>query len=205
MCEKCQVGMMEEEQICPVCSRLSRYSVRHENCDIRRTCEGLVSFWQYEGVVKKLISEAKYEGYFDQLRDLTRMSLDLIDRDEFVFFRKFLEIKPVVVPVPLFGSRERERGFNQAKIIAEVVAREWRLDMGNLLVRVRDTGQQVGRSREERLVSVAEAFVLASEKQIPRHILVVDDVWTTGATLSSAVGALRRGGSEKVWGLVLAR
>lgn len=169
--------------------------------------EGLVSFWEYEGVVKKLIAEAKYEYYFDQLRDLTDMSLLLLEREEFDLFREFLGMRPVVVPVPLFKKRERTRGFNQAEIIGNQIAKRLNLETRKMLERVVDTGQQVGRSREERLQSMKNAFTspqplsLSSE----RGVLLVDDVWTTGATMSECARVLGRAGAVRVWGLVLAR
>ena len=111
------------------------------------------------------------------------------------------------MPVPLHPKREKERGFNQATIVASLIANRYSLVVKNLLTRVKDTGRQVGKKREERLKAMSGAFELSRDTPyvIPNTILLVDDVWTTGATLRECAKVLRRGGAKQVWGLVLAR
>ena len=205
VCDKCQVGLWEEEQICPVCRRASRYGLQHKYCHRPYSLAGLTCLWAYEGIAKKIIQKAKYRFYYDFLGELLVDSPSIIDRPEFSYFWKFLETKPVVVPVPLHPNREKWRGFNQAKIIADLAARSWKLDTRNLLIRTRDTGQQVGRTRQDRLSRVEGAFFLKSRIQYPGSVLLVDDVWTTGATLSECCRVLKKAGVKQVWGLVLAR
>ena len=202
MCEECEVGMWEEEQICPICRRSSRYGKRHEYC--HGDMEGLTCLWAYEGIARKIIGEAKYKYFFDELKTLVKFD----DRVEFFEFRKFLEEKPVVVPVPLHLKRFNERGFNQAEVIAKLVASSWKLEVRNLLSRTKDTKQQVGREKEERLNAMEGAFATSPQplpKILERGILLVDDVWTTGATMSECAKVLKKGGFSKVWGFVLAR
>lgn len=203
MCRDCEVGLWEEEQICPGCGRNSRYGLGHKYC--RGDLEGLTCLWAYEGVAQKIIRLAKYKHYFDFLSELTVDSYQLTVRDELFQFRKFLETGPVVVPVPLHAKRERERGFNQAKIIGHLASNIWHLNLENLLIRIRDTGQQVGRTREERLKNMANAFALSPKSQLPKNVLLVDDVWTTGATMRECARILKKAGAKYVWGLVLAR
>jgi len=205
ICDRCDIGMVDEEQICPVCCRASRYGMAHDLCKKPAQLDGLICFWEYSGVVKKCISEAKYFYYFDVLRTLSRKALDILDRDEFNFFCAFLDSSPAIVPVPLYAKRERERGFNQAEIVGGEIIRQLKLDSSHLLVRTHDTGQQVGRTREERLESMKDAFTLNSQPVIPKNALIVDDVWTTGATMSECARVLKRSGVNKVWGLALAR
>ncbi|KKU62722.1 MAG: hypothetical protein UX86_C0044G0011 [Candidatus Amesbacteria bacterium GW2011_GWC1_47_15] len=114
-----------------------------------------------------------------------------------------------MVPVPLHPSRLRERGFNQAKVISQSLGLRWGLNTQDILVRIKDAGRQVGRKREERLRSMAGAFAFDSRIKIHgsrfKNILLVDDVWTTGATMNECARTLKQGGVKKVWGLVLAR
>jgi competence protein ComFC len=208
VCEKCEVGLWEEEQICPVCCRASRYGLRHGYCGKPWGMEGLTCLWAYEGVARKIIKISKYKFYFDILRELTSLSVDQLHREIiFEYFQQFMEHKPVVVPVPLWPGRERERGFNQAAMIGQLVASHWSLVVKNLLIRVRDTGRQVGRTREERLKAMDGAFKLNSQISISnlKSALLVDDVWTTGATMNECAKVLKQAGVRKVWGLVLAR
>jgi ComF family protein len=124
---------------------------------------------------------------------------------EYSSLNGFMENGPVIVPVPLYPKRERERGFNQAEVIGRLVAGRWLLETKNLLLRVRDTGRQVGRDRVQRLDAMKEAFMLKTKDQLPTTVLLVDDVWTTGATMNECARVLKRAGVRFVWGLVLAR
>lgn len=204
VCSGCSVGMWEEEQICPACRRASRYGLLHSGC--RSPLDGLACLWAYEGMTKKLVSKIKYGGYYDYLAELMfhMQSSMFIERTELHFFSKFLETRPIVVPVPLHKNRLRKRGFNQAELIADRLAEARKLDRPNLLERIIDTQQQVGRDRKERLEAMQGAFAV-KVVIAPSTVLLVDDVWTTGATMTEAAKVLRVAGTEKVWGFVLAR
>jgi len=169
--------------------------------------EGLTALWAYEGIARSLISGAKYKYFWDFLRELTSFSVGQLHcRVELAYLWEFLEGKPVIVPVPLWPARERARGFNQAKIVAQFIGSTvYQLEVKDILVRVRDTGRQVGKTREERLNNMTNAFAVNPKFQLPKQVLLVDDVWTTGATMNECARVLRQGGGQKVWGLVLAR
>lgn len=204
VCEKCEVGLWEEEQICPSCCRNSRYGIRHKYC--KGDLEGLTCLWAYEGLARKLISNVKYRYFYDQLDKLVILD----DRIELEFFRRFLTVDPVVVPVPLHPKRLRERGFNQATLIGEAFAARHSLAYNShLLLRVKETKPQVGRTREERLESLNGAFNITPRPPLNlrggANILLVDDVWTTGATMRECARVLRAAGVKQVWGFVLAR
>ncbi len=202
VCESCKVGLWEEEQICPICTRNSRYGSPHKYCHKAYCLDGLTCLWAYEGIAKKIIKEAKYKYFYDLLGQL----INFPEGEEYFYLRKFLENKPIVVPVPLHEKRYRERGFNQAEVIAKSFAARHKLACnGHLLVRIKDTGHQAGREREARLEAVKNAFVLSAKGYVPSAVLLVDDVWTTGATMSECCRVLKIVGVKKVWGLVLAR
>jgi ComF family protein len=167
--------------------------------------DGVSCFWRYEGLVKKLISEAKYEYYYDQLKQLAIDSWQLANRPEFALLRKFLELGPVVVPVPLHNKRMRERGFNQAELVGQQVGKLAGLKLEKLLIKVKETEQQVGKNRKERLENLKNAFKISNYSNLPKNVLLVDDVWTTGTTLSECAKVLKQAGVKKVWGLVVAR
>ena len=203
VCENCQVGLWEEEQICPACRRASRYGLRHKYCHMAYGLDGLTCLWSYEGIAKKIIKKAKYKFFYDTLGEL----INLPDGEEYFYLRKFLESGSVVVPVPLHEKRYRERGFNQADVIGQAFAARHKLAFdGHLLLRTRDTGHQAGRSRAERLLALENSIKIANWKlKIPQAVLLVDDVWTTGATMSECCRVLKTAGVKKVWGMVLAR
>lgn len=205
VCSECEVGLWEEEQICPICARNSRYGLPHKYCHEPYSLDGLTCLWAYEGLAQKIIKKAKYKYFYDVLGELLVHGSEFIDRPEFNYFLKFLETKPVVVPVPLHPKRLRERGFNQAEMIAKMFSQIWHLELNDCLIRVKDTGHQTGRGRDERLGAVKDAFQLKTKGQLPKAILLVDDVWTTGATMNECCKILKKAGVKKVWGLVLAR
>jgi len=112
-----------------------------------------------------------------------------------------LGIEPgdVWVPVPLHPLRLAERGYNQAALVALELARiqRARVDTRRLL-RLRHTEQQAKRNRHGRSENVADAFRVRDTSASPRRVVLVDDVVTTGATLSACIAALRAGGDEVV-------
>lgn len=110
-----------------------------------------------------------------------------------------------IIPVPLFIRRERERGFNQATILAGLFAERLQLPLntGNL-VRQRPTAQQARLSKDERFKNVASAFSWQGKERIPENIILVDDVFTTGATMGECARVLKAQGAKIVHGLVLA-
>ncbi len=117
-----------------------------------------------------------------------------------------LDAADLLVPVPLSPQRLRERGYHQALLLARALAPQ--KTHAHLLQRVHDTPAQSGLGRKDRLRNLAGAMQVAAQHagQIQgRHVLLVDDVMTTGATLHTAALALRQAGAAKVSALVLAR
>lgn len=120
----------------------------------------------------------------------------------------------LIVPVPLFQSRERERGFNQAHRLADGLrhrvakspgGRKLRVEAG-VLIRTRPTLPQTGLKYTARKENVRGAFAVARPESLQGHqVVLVDDVMTTGATLSACAKALKKGGAGKVFALALAR
>lgn len=158
------------------------------------------SLFQYTGIIKMAIQTLKYQF----LRNIETELGELIDRgiveEE---LKEFLKLKPEVQPIPLYWRRQNWRGFNQAEIIAKVLAKKFNLKMTDCLERVKQNKPQAELKRKERLANVKNIFKVKAKPT--GAVLVVDDVWTTGATMEEAVKTLRRAGVKQVWGLTLAR
>ncbi|WP_141611546.1 ComF family protein [Litorilinea aerophila] len=111
----------------------------------------------------------------------------------------------LVVPVPLHRDRLAERGYNQSQLLAQALCRWLHLPLGtDALTRVRQTRQQVGLDAAARQENVLEAFVASSAAVQGRTLLLVDDVYTTGATLKACAAAALEAGATRVYGLTLA-
>jgi|SRR5579875_139429 len=113
----------------------------------------------------------------------------------------------VVVPVPLHRSRQRERGYNQAELIAKPLARKLKVALGSyLLVRTKPRPERLLLSRRERWLTVRGAYEMRKGAQIDNlRVLLIDDVFTTGATLDACAKALKKSGAKRVMGLTVAR
>lgn len=123
--------------------------------------------------------------------------------------------KPVLCPVPLHWIRKFSRGFNQSEILARAVAEARKWEVQHLLNRVKWTGSQVGRRRKTRLTAVRDAFRIRRGRGrvdtdkpgwngMPSHVILIDDLSTTGATLDACAKELKAAGAESVEGLVIA-
>ncbi len=112
----------------------------------------------------------------------------------------------MITAVPLHPVRERARGYNQAEHLARYIAKELDLPYHSLLLRVRDTVSQISLSGRERSENIRGAFSMRSDAAgiEGRHLLLVDDVFTTGATLGEAAKILAGAGAAKVSGAVVA-
>jgi ComF family protein len=117
--------------------------------------------------------------------------------------------RAALVPIPLSRSRLRERGYNQAQCLADVIAPLWRCPVwADVLVRMRDTQSQVRLTPSERAVNVSRAFAVPQGRQAQlrgAHLVLVDDVVTTAATLNAAAEALLAGGARIVSAVTFGR
>jgi len=151
---------------------------------------------EYDGVVREAIHALKFRGRRALARPLAALLLeqaaDGLEAD-------------ALVPVPLAPARERERGFNQAALVAEHLGgRLGRPTRPRWLRRVRSTGPQSDLGAAERRANVRGAFTAAPAVD-GRRVIVVDDVLTTGATAAECARALRAAGASRVGVLTVAR
>jgi ComF family protein len=155
----------------------------------------------YEGAAAQAIVHMKYGGRPDLARPLADILWRALEPHAAAF------AACVVVPVPLHAVRLAERGFNQSALIARGVAKRLGAPLHALaLARVRDTPRQAVLERAARLTNVAGAFAVAKPAAMAgRHVLLVDDVCTTGATLDAARTALLDAGARRVTCAVVAR
>lgn len=155
------------------------------------------------GPVRPMVHALKYRGWYGMARPLA-------ERMASVTWPREVEAEVgVVVPVPLSASRQRERGYNQAALLANEVARAkgWICEQ-NALERARSSGSQTSLHPTERRANVAGAFRAragAADRLALQHVLIVDDVWTTGATSLACGEAVLAAGARAFSVLTFAR
>jgi competence protein ComFC len=150
---------------------------------------------RYEGVGKEIVHALKYRGYTRVAERLAApLMLEVLGgEDQF----------DVVVPVPLHRSRLRRRGFNQARLLAQGVAKGINAPASDTLQVVRRTRDQVELSVAERRANVEGAY--SARGRVRGRVLLVDDVFTTGATMSACAQTLVRAGAGEVHAVSLCR
>ncbi len=110
----------------------------------------------------------------------------------------------VLVPIPLAPKRLRQRGYNQSEALARALSRLWKIPVVDVLIRSRETATQTALTPETRLANVAGAFTARTADRGSR-IVLVDDVFTTGATLAEAARALEQAGARTIYGVTFGR
>ncbi len=163
-----------------------------------------VAFFAYANpVVRKLICAWKYDYDESAFECLKEQAQELLP--EFKAGMKRLGIQGIV-PLPLSARRLRERGFNQSRVIADWLALELELPVIELLARVHRRGHQAERSDEQRQAAMTNSpFLLIKTQKLPEVVLLVDDVWTTGATMIAAKKVIEADKKTKVFSFTLAK
>jgi len=186
--------------LCPLCGSPSSGDQLCCQCQqAAPAIDGIRSVAFFEGPLRQAVHAFKYRG----LRSLAAPLASLM----VVYCRRHPLPADVIVPVPLHRSRLRERGYNQATLLAQALGAEIGLPVRkDWLVRTRVTPPQVGLDVSERKMNVAGAFHCRDGDAVAGcRGLLIDDVCTTGATLESCSLALRQAGARSVWAFTLAR
>ncbi|OGD83706.1 hypothetical protein A2165_00455, partial [Candidatus Curtissbacteria bacterium RBG_13_40_7] len=142
-----------EKPVCPVCQRQAIVGKTHPGCRNKYSLDGLVCACRYQGAVKAAIAKVKYKWVYDIGKSLTDLIVDN-------FWRYELPSDIILCPIPLYSNREKWRGFNQARILAKVLSKQFRQSYTEVLFRTRDTKPQVGLKKKERLENIKGAFDL---------------------------------------------
>lgn len=209
LCTNCFAKIsFDAHSICTVCNRPSIDGKTHPICKTRYSLDGTFCAVSYKNIIRKLIYQLKYQPYLtDLLPLLGELSYESFIQNE--VFIQLLKKQPILVPVPLTSKKLRKRGYNQAELLAKELGKRFGLTVQLLLKRVKETKPQYGLKREERIDNMKEAFVLSNQVLVTddkvRTIILVDDVLTTGSTMSEAAQILKKSGAKEVWGLAFAK
>lgn len=192
------------ENNCPLCGKLVKnyglchdcYDLINKNPTFYYDIEGLddlIVSSTYAGIMRRLIIDFKFKGKLSYGEIISEIMIEKL-------LEKNLS-EEVITFVPMHPRRERERGYNQSKILAETIAKNLDLKCQGVFEKVKDTKFQVGLKKDQRQENLKNAFEVI---KIPEEIIIVDDVITTGTTISELVKVAKASGIKKVTALIAA-
>lgn len=204
MCEKCGKPLassfnLVQHPLCRQCRTMKRYFISAR------------AVGTYEGVLKKAIWLFKYEGKTGLQDALGSLMIDRINQLGWANKVDPLSIKregiDIIIPVPLHKAKLKSRGYNQSDILATFISKKMNIPISrNNLKRIKATITQASLRRKERIKNIHNAFcVQQPEKFSGKRILLIDDVFTTGATSNECSRILKQAGSSDIFILTLSR
>lgn len=186
-CKKCGKSIEQEEAL--LCYDCSQHHF-HFN-------EGY-GLWIYDSTMRKSISDFKYKGRKEYADFYVEEAVKQ-------YGKRIQEINPdLLVPVPLHRQKERQRGFNQAQVVASLLGKKLHIPTANLLIRNRNTLPQKELSNIERIKNLSRAFEF-SEKGRKKYegsiekVMLIDDIYTTGSTIEACTNILKAGQIKEVY------
>lgn len=185
-CRKCgrELGYEDEKKICTDCQGRDHHYDRAMACII------------YEGKGKELIHRYKFQGEQELAVYFARLMVGrIVEQGD-----------PVneITYVPLHEEREKQRGYNQSQLLAEAIGQELKIPVQNRLHRKRQTRHQYDLHHGERIANVRDAFEAEENLGFLGHILLIDDIYTTGSTVDQCAKALKEKGVKEVTVLTIA-
>lgn len=187
---------MSREPVCASCTDL--VTAQRRPAPIELAWGTAYAAFTFEAEVREILHRGKFQGNRAALAQLARLAAGRLELSS-------LTPPDAIAAVPLGARRRRQRGYNQAEVVATVFAEVAGLPMPAGLVRVRETAPQASRGEEARRANVAGAFVWRGPELCRTELWLVDDVLTTGATLGAAASVLRAAGARRADALVIAR
>ncbi|NLP43486.1 MAG: ComF family protein [Peptococcaceae bacterium] len=204
VCSECRLEYFRPElRRCSACGKLLTKDVdidRCQDCQEGRGPQNLtkvLTLGYYGGEWKNFIHRVKFQSQPYLLLELAEILIPWLIRD--------LPVADLITYVPLHPNRQAERGFNQAEVLASVISRKLGHKCEQTLGRVRATSPQTALGRAERLHNLRGAFALQPGIDVKeKTIWLVDDVITTGATISECATVLKKNGATHVYAVCLA-
>jgi competence protein ComFC len=206
LCSSCQDTFEFVKPPFCLCCGIPRLSVHEEslcaNCrDNPPSFDMIRSACIYGGTVKKAIAAYKFQGLKRLSAPFAILMTNLLESE------CILKEAELMVPVPLHRSREKERGYNQSGLLADLVSSKTGIRVQKrLLIRTRRTETMNRLKRGERFCNLEHAFSVQRNGLIEgKKVLVIDDIITTGATLHECARTLKEAGARQVFGVTIAR
>lgn len=213
LCNSCfkQINI-NYEFICPYCHRIITKPHQHYYKNKKLFINALGAASTYHNVIlKRTIHAFKYKNLLTLSSPLSQLMIDFLQQSTFFsLLLKDNRVDMIVIPIPLNYRKKLKRGFNQAELIAKNISTYFCLSYNDqILVRVRNNIPQVNYNAiEKRFLNVRNIFAVTKNAKSlinKKIILLIDDVYTTGATLNEAARILKENGAKNIIGIVLAK
>jgi ComF family protein len=225
VCSDCRAKIAKalNSLICPNCQKPSSLGLTHHECQTKNGLDGLTSYYRYTGWAKEIVKDAKFglNPHWRAMKELAEEFAVTLSQKPFTKLTRlqtpgasatggqvtnnFSSNNPVIIPVPLHWWRKMKRGFNQAEIIAKPIAESLNLSLKtDLIERSAYSLPQTLVGDTSRRTNVKGAFRVNSKLDLD-SVLLVDDVWTSGATMKECCRTLKSAGVKRVWGITLLR
>lgn len=174
--------------------------IKTEQSKEKSYCDFVVSVFEYDGLVRDSLRRYKFHNKPSYYRTYSRLLADRLRR------MTDIDRYEAVLSVPLHSERERTRGYNQSLLISKALAKELKLpECSYALRRVKNTGAQSLLGKSGRHENVRDAFLVKSSDELDgKSVLLVDDIFTTGATVQECSKALKSAGVSEVTAAVMA-
>ena len=200
LCPVCREIVDERNQICDNCAKKIYVLGKIEN--FPENLSGVFCITKYSKGTRNLLTKLKFNNDLDVLPTLEDVLKKISGNAE---LNKFLSQADVATCVPLHQKRFKERGFNQVELIFKNFLAEKNLPLKNFLVRKKSTPKLFSYNSAERKEILSNAFVAVEGINLRgKKILIVDDIYTTGATTSECAKVLKNCGAEKIFVLAFA-
>ena len=196
---------INKNSLCKSCEfNLSKYSLNCIN-DFKNKKDKYFDYsfcaLKYEGIVRDKIMSYK----FGEKSYLYKTFTKIIIKNEKIY--RFLKLYDIIIPVPMFKSKESVRGYNQSELLAKYIAKLTNMEcLEDVLIKIKDTKVQSTLSKKERLENIKGAFeIVDKEKICGKKVALVDDIYTTGSTVNECSKILKKAGAKEILVITIAK
>jgi len=199
VCYVCGTGCSSKYGLCDLCLNKIRlcadYSPKNAYIEKAWSCS------YYKDTIKECIHLFKYKGYIGLIDIFRDIMIDFVKKHD---IHKNIDL---IVPVPVYPTKKRERTYNHAEILARSLSKNFAIPIdAKNLKKIKWTQSQSELGREKRLKNVKDTFLIVDKGVFSdKRVLLVDDVYTTGTTINECAKVLRGAKASKVFSLTLAR
>jgi len=188
-CQKCSRHVPPDQALCKNCQKYPLHF------DFAWSC------YLLNPALRSLLHKYKYHHKTELRTTFTKMMIDFIST-----YNLDIHQFDAIIPIPLFHSKLRERGFNQSLYLAKNIAQAYHISLrSDILIKRRATQNHVDLNQKERWTNIQGAFTIKHSGWLKnKHILIIDDILTTGATVSQASQSLKKAGACTIGILTLA-